>query len=273
MRQWKPNEERMKLISSHRGRFSTGVLIGIFSLVAMMLSIQSAIAQTCVKEHAGKSLICSGSDVRVIFADNIRNVSGDPMTECVNGKSFSFIADLHVQTTAKARYDIGLYFATDGDPYGDGATSGMCSGHIIQDRHLDPAFPNAVMLGAAVAANLDDDACRDISADYGWRRIGGRVVTVRVDNVLCHDSDRDGRINLPYCTSWSQTPGGVCNSPDNAAPSSAAHCNCDISFNVPIFVNSDTIPVTKDFNPDPAADGGSDLSLLSEPEIRRESHP
>lgn len=254
-------------------KLSVSFIFSALTLSIMLSENQVAFAQTCVNEHAGKSLVCSGSDVRVIFADNIRNVSGEPMTECVNGKSFSFIADLHVQTTAKARYDIGLYFTTDGDPNGDGATSGMCSGHIIRGRHLDPAFPNAVMLGAAVAANLDDDACRDISADYGWRRIGGRVVTVRVDYVSCHDSDGDGMINLPYCTSWSQTPGKVCNFPENTAPSSAANCNCDISFNVPIFVTPDTTPVTRDTHPDAIAENGSDLSLLSEQEIRRDSHP
>lgn len=263
----------MKLTSLSRGRVSTGVLFVILSLVALMPSIQSVNAQTCVEEQAGKSMICTGNDVRVTFADNIRDISGAPLSQCMSGKTFSFIADFHVQTTAKSRYDVGLYFAIDGDPNSDGASSGVCNANIIRGRHLDPAFPNAVILGAAAAANLDGNSCGDVSSNAGWRNIGGKVVTVRVDHTLCHDSDGDGMINLPYCTSWSQTPGGACNSPENAAPSSAANCNCDISFNIPIFVNPDTIPVTKDFTPDSTADAGSDLSLLSEPEIRRDAHP
>jgi hypothetical protein len=263
----------MKLISLSKRRTSTGVLIGIFALLPMTLSIQSVIAQTCVEEQAGKSMVCSGNDVRVTFADNIRDTSDAPLTQCLSGKPFSFIADFHVQTTAKSRYDIGLYFATDGDPNSDGARSGTCNASIIRDRHLDPAFPNAVILGSAVAANLDGDSCGDVSSNTGWRNIGGKVVTVRVDHTLCHDSDGDGMINLPYCTSWSQTPGKVCNFPENTAPSSAANCNCDISFNVPIFVTPDTTPVTRDTHPDAIAENGSDLSLLSEQEIRRDSHP
>jgi hypothetical protein len=195
------------------------------------------------------------------------------MTECANGKTFSFVVDFHVQTTAKSRYDIGLYFATDGDPNGDGAGSGLCSATVVRDRHLDPQFPNAVMLGAAASANLDGNACRDIKADYGWRRIGGRAVTVRVDNALCHDSDGDGKVNLPNCTSWSTTPGGICDSPANAAPYSPSNCNCNIAFNIPIDVRLDTNQVAKDSQPESPAESGRDLSLLSDSELPREPHP
>ena len=263
----------MKLISFSKGRFATGVITGIVALAATSPWLGSATAQTCVEEHSGKTMICTGNDVRVTFADNIRDISGAPLTQCISGKTFSFIADFHVQTTAKSRYDIGLYFAIDGDPNSDGASSAICNANIIRHRHLDPAFPNTVILGAASAANLDGDSCGDVSSNTGWRNIGGKVVTVRIDNTLCHDSDGDGTLNIPYCTSWSPTPGGVCNSPENAAPTSASNCNCDIGFNVPIFVNPETIPVTKDTHPDSIVDGGSDLSLLTEPEIRRDSHP
>jgi hypothetical protein len=242
-------------------------------MTTLLLGKQSAIAETCLAEQPGNAVICSANDVRVTFADNIRNTSGAPLTQCLREKTFSFIADFHVQTNAKARYDIGLYFAVDGDPNGDGARSGLCSANIIKDRHIDPAFPNAVMLGAIVAANLDGDACRDINSAYGWRHIGGKIVTLRIDNALCHDSDGDGKLNLPNCASWSHNSSGVCSSPQNAAPSSPSSCSCDIGFNVPIFVAPGSIQVTKDDHPVSFPEPKSDPFLLSESTAPHHSEP
>jgi hypothetical protein len=224
------------------------LLFGAVALSALLFGNQSAVAQSCIEEQAGRSLVCTANDVRVAYADNIRNVSGAPLSQCVRGSTFSFIADFHVQTTATSRYDIGLYFATDGDPNGNGARSGVCSANIIRPRYLDPVS-GAVMLGADTAINLDGDACFDINTANGWGQPGGQIVTVRVDNVLCQDSDNDGKLNLPNCTSWSQNTGVACTSPQLAAPGSPSKCNCDIGFNVPIFVETGSIQVTKDATP------------------------
>jgi len=263
----------MQFTKSPNGRFSVEIIFASLFVATTLLADQSAFAELCIEEQAGKSVVCTANDVRVAFADNIRNTSGAPLTQCFSGKTFSFIADFHVQTTATSRYDIGLYFATDGDPNGDGARSGMCSANIIRERHVDPMFPNVVMLGAAVAANLDGDACRDITSAYGWRHIGGKVVTLRVDDVLCHDSDGDGKLNLPNCTSWSQNPGGVCSSPQNAAPSSPSNCSCDIGFNVPIFVAPGSIQVAKDNPPVSSAEPRGGPVLLSESLAPEDSRP
>jgi len=242
-------------------------------MATIVLGTQSAIAETCVEEQAGKSVACFANDVRVTFADNIRSTVGAPLAQCISGQTFSFIADFHVQATATSRFDIGLYFATDGDPNGDGATSGMCSAHIIKARHIDPAFPNVVMLGAIVAANLDGDACRDVNSAYGWRQIGGKIVTLRVDNALCRDSDGDGNLNLPNCTSWSQHAGGVCSSPQDATPSSPSNCSCDIGFNVPIFVAPGSTQVAKDDPLVSSTEHRGDPVVLSESTATQDSHP
>src|SRR5438309_9483173 len=107
-------------------------------------------------------------------------------------------------------------------------------------------FLGALALGSAVAANRDGDACRDINTANGWGPPNGRVVTVRVDNVSCVDTDNDGKLNLPNCTSWSQNTGGVCNVPNDTVPGSPSKCSCDITFNLPILVETGTIQVTKD---------------------------
>jgi hypothetical protein len=261
----------LKKLPKHR--LSVIALFCALVVATMLLGTPLAIADTCIEEQAGKSVACSANDVRVTFADNVRNTFGAPLAQCIKGQRISFIADFHVRTTAISRYDIGLYFATDGDPNGDGARSGLCSANIITDRHIDPAFPKAVMLGATASADLDGDACRDINSAYGWRHIEGKIVTLRVDDVLCHDSDGDGKLNLPNCTSWSQNSGGVCTSPQNAVPSSPANCSCDIGFNVPIFVSPGSIQVTKDDRAVSSVKPASDLSLLSEPTPPQDSQP
>ena len=245
-------------------KFSVAAIFAALVLPPTLIGNKTALAETCVEEQAGKSVACSANDVRVVFADNIRTTFGAPIVQCIKGQAFSFIADFHVRTTAISRYDIGIYFATDGDPNGDGATSGVCSTNIIKDRHIDPAFPNVVTLGAAAAADLDGDACRDITSAYGWRHIEGKVVTLRVDDVLCHDSDGDGQLNLPNCTSWSLNSGGVCMNSQHTVPSSPSNCGCDAAFNVPISVIPRNIRVTKDEHPDSSDKPESDLSLLSE---------
>jgi hypothetical protein len=233
------------------------VALGAAALASLLVGVQLAFAQSCIEEQANKSLVCTANDVRVAYADNIRDVSGNSLTQCVRGSTFSFIADFHVQTTATSRYDIGLYFATDGDPNGNGARSGVCSPNIIKAPYTDPN--GTVTLGSPDVANLDGDVCGDINTAKGWGQPGGRVVTVRVDNVLCQDSDNDGKLNLPNCTSWSQNTGVVCTTAQDAAPGSPSKCNCDIGFNVPIFVETGSIEVTKDAAPASRPEPGGDF--------------
>jgi len=253
------------LLPPLKHKFALGVTIILAVTATTLLQTEPAIAETCLLEkQSDKSFACTGNDVRVTFADNIRTPSGAALNQCNSGQRFSFIADFHVQTTAKASHDIGLHFATDGDPNGDGAKSGACAADIIKDRHLDPLFPNAVVLGAEVAANLDGNACRDITAAYGWRNIGGKVVTLRVDDALCQDSDGDGKVNLPNCTSWSVKSRAVCSSPQHTTPSSATSCNCDIAFNLPVIVGPGNTQVTTDNLPPISQESKSNVSLLLE---------
>ena len=236
------------------------LFLGALALGGLLLGAQpAASADNCIQDKFGKSLVCTANDVRIAFADNIRDTSGNPLSQCLSGQPFSFIADFHVTVGATSRYDIGLWFATDGDPNHDGARSGTCSVNDITDLHTDPA--GTVQLGSAFAANLDGDACRDINTANGWGPPNGRVVTVRVDNVSCVDTDGDGKLNLPNCTSWSQNTGGVCNTPNDTVPGSPSKCSCDITFNLPIFVETGTIQVTKDSSPASLPEPGGEFTF------------
>src|SRR5512132_4179282 len=81
----------------------------------------------CMGTLFGGSLNCTANDVRIGRAENVRDAQGQTITSCVEGSTLNFTADFRVELTAQARYDVGLYFATDGDPQADGARGGACS--------------------------------------------------------------------------------------------------------------------------------------------------
>jgi len=230
--------------------------LGVFAAGALLIAAQPVSAQTCIQDKFGKSLVCTANDVRIAGAGNIRDISGSPLTKCISGQTFSFIADFTVVTGATSRYDIGLWFATDGDPNHDGARSGVCSANIITPPHTDPAAPQLVTLGSADYLKIDSDACGDISTAHN-----NQVIAVRVDNVACVDTDGDGKLNLPNCTSWSQNGSVACNTSDNTVPGSPSKCSCDSTFNLPIFVETGSISVTKDSSPASRPEPGGEFTF------------
>ena len=149
-----------------------------------------------------------------------------------------------------ARYDVGLFFATDGDANHDGARSGVCS-----VNKLDPKDANTG-LGSANYVSLDSDGCGDINTANN-----PQVDSVRVDNVVCQDSDGDGRLNLPNCTSWSQNSGGVCTTADNTVPGSPSKCSCDPTFNIGIRVETGSLEVTKSASPASRPEPGGEFTF------------
>jgi uncharacterized repeat protein (TIGR01451 family) len=233
---------------AHRTKFShlltelLPILLCVLAVGGLLLGVQPASAAPCMDDVFPGKLQCTANDVRIAFADNIRDLNGDPLSECVSGQEFSFIADFHVELTAQARFDIGLYFATDGDPNNDGALTGLCAVNTISEANS----PNFINLDSPEnGGNQPTDTCGDIDDDNN-----PQVVTVQINNALCEDSDGDGKANLPNCTSWRQ-PGAnqVCTSPAHAFPGSPSKCNCDIAFNIPVDVEPPTISVVKTPNP------------------------
>ncbi len=246
-------------------------LIGLYSLTiiiaALTLLLRASPASAsgnCVQDEFGaKHLVCTANDVRIAFATNPRGLDGTPITTCHSGNIFSFIADFHVTTTATARENIGLYFATAGQ---SSALTGTCSDNIISPVHPAKCSTTAgatpQCLGSAQYEELDlstpTDNCGDISTSDN-----NQVITVEVDNVLCQAAPGSTNLALPNCTSWQQ-PGGTiqCVSPAPsfpwvlaAVPGSPSKCNCENGFTVPIIVQSASLSVTKTPNlsslPDP----------------------
>lgn len=211
-----------------------GLLIGAGPVLAAQLS--ATLGQgNCMGDRyfqqTGGKLVCTANDIAIASASNIRDLGGEPLSTCISGSTFSFIADFTVQLNAQTRYDIGLYFATEGDPNLDGAISGTCDANIITPSE-SPDFVNL---------DSDGDICGDIDAAHN-----PQIVTVEVDNVLCQASPDSSDLLLPNCTSWRQ-PGSntVCTGGLDAYPGSPSKCNCDNGFTVPITVETGSLKVTK----------------------------
>lgn len=227
------------------------------SLIATWLAFTPGAwaADSCIqdvwKAHGNtQNLTCTANDVRVARALNPRTLGGEALSSCLAGQTFSFVADFEVVLGAQARYDIGLYFGTDGDANGDGALTGTCTANVIREPYTD-----VITFGSDNFVQLDPsppDVCGDIDGVHN-----PQMVTVRVDNVLCQDTDGNGYLNLPNCTSW-RTSGNneVCDSLVNsdpatfdAYPGSPSKCNCDQAFEVPILVEVGSLDVDKSVYP------------------------
>ena len=181
---------------------------------------------TLFTEATDGSVGCTANDIRIARATNVSVAS------CIEDTRFDFTATFEVRLsgggTKQTRYDNGLYFDTNGDPEGDGARGGTCTVAVAQDG--EPGF-----------LNLDGDTCGDINAGHN-----PLFPEISFTDVLCADTDGDGRVNLPNCVSWRQ-PGSneLCDEATDAYPGSPSKCNCDDNFNIDIFVEPPDANVTK----------------------------
>ena len=223
----------------------------------------------CMGDLFGGALVCTANDVRIGFADNVRNpTTGTPITSCISGSTLDFKADFHVELTAQARYDIGLYFATDGDAAHDGARAGQCSVSKITATNNTGNFINLDNPGAQPA-----DTCGDIDATHNPQVITLTLSAACAEGALFFNpatgncqatSPGPGAAKcmaLPNCTSWRQTgANGVCDSPIDAFPGTKSKCNCDDAFGIPVIVEQATLAVVKTANPTSVGETGHDVT-------------
>ena len=190
-------------------------------------NVETLTGQGCVQDEAGINLNCTANDIVVASATNITILDADG--GCTfPGDTVTFTADFQVELSGggmnQSRHDIGIWFAEDGDPNGDGSLTGICS---VTTPAFGPTPPWVDLDNSAVTG----DICGDITT-------AANPLTPSVTlTVTCVDDDGDGELDLPYCTSW-KIPGGdtLCTSPVQAIPANASKCKCDDSFNIAIDV-------------------------------------
>jgi len=174
----------------------------------------------CMEETSGDSTLqCTANDVRISNVDNI--IISDACE--FPGDYVTFTADYHLVTGATKRYDIGLYFAVDGDPNMDGALGGQCSISTLPYEPTPPFFDfDGTMDGV-------QDTCGDSTSE-------APLYTTITLTVECIDDDGDGYLDLPYCSSWDINDSSFCTSPLEAYPGTGSKCNCEEGFSVEVPV-------------------------------------
>lgn len=232
--------------------------VALAALVALFAGASVASAQTvtdgCMQDIAGFSLNCTANDVKIAGVADVDGVPGPDIIILDDGCKFpgdtvDFTATFELQTTTE-RHDIGIYFATDGDPNDDGAISGEC---CISTLPYSPDPPWLDLDGTDDdPLGLIQDKCGDINESHT-----PLYPEITLRDVQCIDPDRDGQLNLPNCISWRQ-PGAneLCQSPLDSYPGTPSKCRCDIAFNVPIDVPPAELAVTKTANPTEVSEPG-----------------
>jgi Peptidase family C25 len=112
--------------------FALGSLMG--ALPAAAMTSCSGSNQCCVDDVNGtRGANCTSNDVTFTLVG-----LGTQSDGCVDSSDTLtiFLGATVQNTTAQARYDIGMYIAIDGDPNGDGAVTGQCA-----RERLTPASP------------------------------------------------------------------------------------------------------------------------------------
>jgi hypothetical protein len=230
------------------------LLLGVLAVGGLLLVAQPASAQTCIQDvwqaHGNnQNLQCTANDVTLSTASNIKILTGgqcDPVTgrcECFAGQTFTWTADFHMALTTQARYDVGFYIATDGDPNNDGALTGECSATVSQSFNT----ANFIQLDAA------PDLCGDIDAAHNPLIVTSNLITMQ-----CPAEGE--QVVVDFCTTWRQ-PGSneVCQTRNDAFPGSPSKCNCG-ELAIPIFAAPVEFTVTKATVPEPTTvpeSGGS----------------
>ncbi|MBN7796506.1 hypothetical protein [Parahaliea mediterranea] len=173
-------------------------------------SLTGGAQEACLNDEAQfNNAVCTANDVRISRIDVL-----DGPVECIEGADVSINSMVAVlEGGAKERYDIGIYFATDG---GDAkaSMSGQNDG-CIRD------FLTPLGDGDGAFDDLDGDSCGDITQ--------GTTEMKQLDavNLTCTDSDDNGFLDVGSCLSWDNNTKGACGGVDDVAPGTPSKCRCE----------------------------------------------
>jgi len=243
--------------------FSIALGVLMAALVIAVGHVAAAVGDTkaniCIQDNYTQhgntqTLTCTANDVQLAeaipsticvlidptqppSATNCRtNTSGQ--ASCVPNSQFSFVADFKVVLTAQDRYDIGIYFATDGGGT-DGALTGSCQLNIITAANNTTNFLNSDL------ASQPGDICGDIAGKINTQ-YNPQIVNLKVEDVDCVGVGDPPKLKLPYCTSWRQTGANdLCDEASDAFPGSPSKCSCNPGFTVDIFIEDASATVEK----------------------------
>jgi hypothetical protein len=185
--------------------------------------------------------LSAASNVKIISGGDCDQATG--VCRCFAGQQFTFTAQFSMTLTTQARYDVGFYIATDGDPNHDGAISGQCSETV------------SLVGNTSNFKNIDtgQDVCGDIDAAHNPLLVTSNQITM-----TCPAEGQ--QVVVPFCTTWRQ-PGSneTCDEPSDAFPGSPSKCNCG-NLPINIFAAPVEFHVEKTAVPDKVAETGGSVA-------------
>lgn len=203
----------------------------------------------CVNEVSGDNNNCTANDLTFVAVG--LGVQDDGCVDANDTVSI-FLRARVSNTTAQTRYDVGLYFATDGDPNGDGALSGVCAREILKPvgaLGVTACPPLDLNGGGGPFFNSDGDACADLinegnpagcDIDTNGLRDPATFDLTEAISFDCDDTEipADGFVNIPLCGTWgnqnNQVGGATCDSEVEAVPGTKSKCRCEnLNSNIP----------------------------------------
>lgn len=211
----------------------------VLSVLATSLATPPAAADSgesgnlCVWDLIGMSNCSSGTfTVATSFVTTVVDGCSGP------GDTAQVRFDLDVFNTGNNRNDVGFFIALDGGSAQDG--------DLCYHDYLDPPVTQSPAYVDDTVTNgpwfdQDGDECGDMESN---RRV---IKTIPSESttltVACNDSDLDGYVDLEVCAGGRGTSGDlVCDSLDEAWPSSGAQCACYfVKLDVPVPATTTTL--------------------------------
>ena len=179
------NETSMPAHAPRCTRLLRAFLLAATSVFTFAASAQTAPfpVDSCAAERIAQGLgQCTANDIRIA---SITITNG--VTSCTAGQPVQLDLAVTIQVGAQARYDIGVFLATDGLPVDLRPSEGGSSSCEVR------ALPTG-----APWANLNANVCGDVSAATGTQ-----TLNVVGGSYLCA-SDGSGRLVLPGVVTWAQ---------------------------------------------------------------------
>lgn len=194
--------------------------------------------QYCMGDVAGGKVNCTANDVSITAVTPSPDANGNPVkVSCSPGTTFTFDAEVTVQTTASARYDTTFYLPQTAKSPKE--VQGKQCGILLPVAPPTTA-PNVAPYQSYV--RIDNDSCADITKSVGP---GSYVIHKVPITMFCQPAPSDPTKALfSYCAAWDNkevngnckgTSGGTVTDFAGAAPGTPSKCNC-ASFAIDVTI-------------------------------------
>ena len=231
--------------------FSKGRLLTVFGAAALTILTTNPVSAAPPEENVQCILGQPGAPNGLQCTANDTTLSS-PTVAIIKPCNFpGDTAELNVTVDitvgAQTRYDLGVWLSVDGDPNADGSETGICSVLTVPN--------NAIHVDQLTSTFGDGDSCGDVFNVAPDGVIVPPAETAHILGVdlgsvdlLCLDSDGDGKINVPVIVAWEQQSNNNCSVSSEALPGTGSKCVADdsLSLDIPIpallIVNKNTVP-------------------------------